>query len=366
MLFSGAREQADLDAVPLPGRESVAPYDTGRTPMRSAWRRSAAAFSTASTASTASSTARRCGCEPPSGSWTRSSPWKRDHGVESFTFVDSVFNIPRQHAEAVCREIVRRGLRVRWSAWFNERRPDPGICRAGAGRGVQEHHPVAGRLLGRDPAQSRQEHPHRGHPRLHELLKGIDGFEVSYNFFKNPPGQTLAGGALAARLRGEAKREMGPRVHFEFNAMRVEPHTRLHAVALEEGVVAAGESLLFPRYYRNPARGTSRRSSISCWRSRARERGPDPAMVVNESFFRDALRLLVWYPLRWLVVALPVRAGIFVLRSMGDLHCALARGRQSLLLENLRRMNLPGGATAADESGRRCGSISGTTTSTGC
>jgi len=72
-------------------------------------------------------------------------------------------------------------------------------------------------------------------------------------------------------------------------------------------------------------------------------------MVVNESFFRDALRLLVWYPLRWLVVALPVRAGIFVLGSMGDLHYALARGRKSLLLENIRRMNLPGG----DDGGRR-------------
>ena len=72
-------------------------------------------------------------------------------------------------------------------------------------------------------------------------------------------------------------------------------------------------------------------------------------MVVNESFFRDALRLFVWYPLRWLVIALPVRAGIFVLRSMGDLHYLLARGRRSLLLENLRRMNLPGGGGGRQE-----------------
>ena len=44
---------------------------------------------------------------------------------------------------------------------------------------------------------------------------------------------------------------MGPRVHFEFNALRVEPHTKLQALAVAEGVVGSGENLLFPRYYRN-------------------------------------------------------------------------------------------------------------------
>lgn len=72
-------------------------------------------------------------------------------------------------------------------------------------------------------------------------------------------------------------------------------------------------------------------------------------MVVSESLARDAFRLLVWYPLRWLVIALPVRAGLLVLRTMGDLHHALAKGRRAQLLENLARIIDP----AADPHGRR-------------
>lgn len=72
-------------------------------------------------------------------------------------------------------------------------------------------------------------------------------------------------------------------------------------------------------------------------------------MVVNESLLRDFTRLLVWYPLRWLVIALPARAGILVLRTMGDLHCALAKGRKARLFENLARIVDP----ATDPLGRR-------------
>jgi len=72
-------------------------------------------------------------------------------------------------------------------------------------------------------------------------------------------------------------------------------------------------------------------------------------MVVSESFFRDLLRLLVWYPLRWILIILPVGASIAVLKTMGDVHYALARGKKALLLENLARLQ----ATPDDPSARR-------------
>ncbi|MCA8954961.1 MAG: cobalamin-dependent protein [Planctomycetes bacterium] len=39
------------------------------------------------------------------------------HGVDFFFFVDNVFNYPAEHCEAICREILRRDLRVRWTAY---------------------------------------------------------------------------------------------------------------------------------------------------------------------------------------------------------------------------------------------------------
>lgn len=61
-------------------------------------------------------------------------------------------------------------------------------------------------------------------------------------------------------------------------------------------------------------------------------------MVVKESVSRDLLRLLVWYPLRWLIVLLPLKLGIALLRSMGDAHNSLSKGGKALLLKNLARI----------------------------
>lgn len=48
---------------------------------------------------------------------------------------------------------------------------------------------------------------------------------------------------------------------------------------------------------------------------------------------RDLLRLVVWYPVRWALLLLPMRAGLWIMRRMGDLHYAFSRGRR----EHVRR-----------------------------
>jgi lauroyl/myristoyl acyltransferase len=61
-------------------------------------------------------------------------------------------------------------------------------------------------------------------------------------------------------------------------------------------------------------------------------------MTVNESIPRDILRLIVWYPLRWLVLILPARGGIALLRRLGDIHFRLSRSARNHLRDNLKRM----------------------------
>ena len=50
-------------------------------------------------------------------------------------------------------------------------------------------------------------------------------------------------------------------------------------------------------------------------------------MRVGESTSRDLLRLIVWYPLRWIAERLPARAALALYRAMGRLHRRLSRGR---------------------------------------
>lgn len=175
----------------------------------------------------------------------------KNHGVTRFTFVDSVFNIPRDHAEAILREIVKRGVKVKWSAWFNEKgfteefallAVEAGcvnfiLSPDGFSDGTLKE---LGKNISRDDIL-----------RVFAILEKIGGVEVSYNFFKNPPGQTLGNFISLALFCLRAKRSMKRRVHFEFNSIRVEPHTRLYEIALREKLVSNSESLLKPLYYTN-------------------------------------------------------------------------------------------------------------------
>jgi KDO2-lipid IV(A) lauroyltransferase len=61
-------------------------------------------------------------------------------------------------------------------------------------------------------------------------------------------------------------------------------------------------------------------------------------MRVSESPLRDVLRVIVWYPLRWIVQALPPRAALWIFLRMGDLHCLVATGRRARVGRNYRRL----------------------------
>ncbi len=57
---------------------------------------------------------------PPSAVVDEMEMLHRDHGVAMFHFTDGVLNRPSDHFESVCREILRRGLKVGWTGFFRE------------------------------------------------------------------------------------------------------------------------------------------------------------------------------------------------------------------------------------------------------
>jgi KDO2-lipid IV(A) lauroyltransferase len=61
-------------------------------------------------------------------------------------------------------------------------------------------------------------------------------------------------------------------------------------------------------------------------------------MTVSESFFRDILRLFVWFPFRWLIGILPTNFGFYLFRLMGDFHFYIGRGKKKIISENIRHL----------------------------
>lgn len=177
----------------------------------------------------------------------------KEGGVRELMFIDPVFNIPSSHAEAVCREILRRGLKVSWSAWFHESTLSRSLIRLVRKAGCRKI------MLSPDGFDDKVLEMLGKHQRKKDIITAfkilkqeMGDMEVCCNFFKNPPGQTLRSALAMFFFYLTTKLVLRERVHFEFNSLRVEPHTQLRRIALAQHLIREDASLLYPTYYSNP------------------------------------------------------------------------------------------------------------------
>ena len=171
----------------------------------------------------------------------------RQAHIRHFEFVDSTFNAPPRHAMAVCEAIERRKLRVHLDTTnFTPATASPELLGAMRAAGFQ--------WLG-ITAESASD------PVLEKLQKGFDvaqlravaanvsraGMGVLWIFLIGGPGETPA--TLEETLGFAAERlDAGDAVYLTVG-LRVYPGTTLHRIAIDEGVVPAGDPLLVPHFY---------------------------------------------------------------------------------------------------------------------
>ena len=172
-------------------------------------------------------------------------------GIKHFTFIDSVFNYPLNHAKAICNEINKKKLNVSWSAWFHDKYLTKEFVqlakKAGCNKFILSPDGFSDRILKRlGKSQNKGDIL-----RTFNILNQFNGIEICYNFFKNPPGQSFISFLALLFFCFKAKLKMGKKIHFEFNSIRIEPNTKLYEIALKEGVIDKNDSLLYPKNYTN-------------------------------------------------------------------------------------------------------------------
>ncbi|MBN1296505.1 radical SAM protein [bacterium] len=167
------------------------------------------------------------------------------YGVREITFVDGVFNIPTRRTEALLRAKLAAGLQMRWRAWFTEKgftREFAELCRD-AGCPEFSFSPdgfssttlkALGKTISVEDIQ-----------RVFEIARETPGIRVAFNFFWNPPGQTLKTWfrmiRFAVRCKLILRKKAGGII---FSNARIEPNTPLHALAIDDGVIDTGTDLL--------------------------------------------------------------------------------------------------------------------------
>jgi len=166
-------------------------------------------------------------------------------GVKHFFFVDSIFNYPPSHASAVCREIIKRKIGVRWSCYGIPSAMTPelaGLMRragcSGVEFGVDSLNDEALVMLGKSFDYGKIK-------KAGEICRSA-GIKFCLFLFVGAPGDTLE------RVRENFGRldELSPDAAVIMAGIRVFPRTRLEAIMKKEnGNLRAG---LEPLFYVSP------------------------------------------------------------------------------------------------------------------
>jgi hypothetical protein len=168
-----------------------------------------------------------------------------DTGRTDFFFVDGVFNFPPEHAAAVCEEIIRRELKIRWLAYCNPSGLDNNMAEIFKASGC------AGIELGLDAATGKM---------LSNLKKGFTLAEIesAYRALSRTglpfavfllfggPGETFADWEKTQR---NLQRFGKANAVFASLGLRIYKNTNLFDLACQEGVIDPADSLLEPRFY---------------------------------------------------------------------------------------------------------------------
>jgi radical SAM superfamily enzyme YgiQ (UPF0313 family) len=165
-------------------------------------------------------------------------------GVKHWFITDSVFNVPMDHAKAICAEIVRRGLKLEWSAYFNPRQFDDELAGLLAASGCRDVE------FGSDSGSDRMLDSLRkgfttGEMRAASALCRKHRLRVCQSLMFGGPGEDRSTVTETLALMDELK----PQAVIAMTGIRIMQGTRLERQARDEGYLSADEDLLQPRFY---------------------------------------------------------------------------------------------------------------------
>lgn len=166
-------------------------------------------------------------------------------GVREFMFVDGVFNNPQSHAVEICELIIRKKLDVKWSAWcdmktLSEKFLDLAV-KAGMRRMPLSPDATTDRVLKKLGKNLKT----RDIDRTLKLIRKYKDLHTSFGFFAIAPGQTFFGLLHTLfyyfKINLQLYRHSGGA---SIAWIRIEPHTKINAIALKEGVIQKETDLL--------------------------------------------------------------------------------------------------------------------------
>jgi radical SAM superfamily enzyme YgiQ (UPF0313 family) len=170
------------------------------------------------------------------------------NGITNLFIVDNTFNYPVEHAEAVCREIIERGLSVEWGCYVNPRFFPAHLAELMIKAGC------TGVEFGSDAAHDGMLENLCKDSTVKDLIAASNacrdaGLSFCHSLLLGGPGETME----SVRETLDNILEISPTAVICMTGIRVFPRTRLSTISIEEGLIGPDEDFLEPVFYLSPS-----------------------------------------------------------------------------------------------------------------
>lgn len=178
---------------------------------------------------------------------------KNSYGIDYIFFVDDIFNHPIDHAIGICKEIIKRGLKINWTCFATPKGMTSellGLMKNAGCMGVEFGTDAASNITISKMGKSFT----LNHVRKVSRMCDDAGLEAAHYLILGGPGETEE----TLEQTFSFMEQINPRAVIAMTGVRIYPNTELEKVSVCEGIIKSKEEILFPRFYISPLIGEER------------------------------------------------------------------------------------------------------------
>lgn len=178
---------------------------------------------------------------------------KNEYSIDYVFFIDDIFNHPVEHAMEICKEIIKRGLKIDWTCFATPKGMTSELLDLMKGAGCK------GIEFGTDAA-SNATISKMGKSFTLDDVRNVShmcddaGLEAAHYLILGGPGETEE----TLKQAFSFMEEINPRAVIAMTGVRIYPNTALWNMCLAEGIIKKGEDILLPRFFISPQIGEER------------------------------------------------------------------------------------------------------------
>ena len=198
-------------------------------------------------------------------------------GVDYIYFVDDIFNYPPSYAEALCREMIQKKVKIKWSAFVN-----PGFLSEDLLKWMKEAG-CAGIEFGTDSGSARMLKNYRKSFTVEDIIQAsqrCSALEINHCHYLLLGGPGEDEGTIEESF--QLMDQLDPTAVIAMLGIRIYPGTEMVQVAQFQGMIHQNSNLIFPHFYISPTLG-GRLEEIIREKALERKRWIVPGLEINIS-----------------------------------------------------------------------------------